>query len=200
MRPKEFIDMFPYGYTRLRNQNGSVALRLETKCTDAYVFVKKTRHRMSPISQSVVDEIQSGCDNVVIVDWFNDDTCRYLIMTKAYKDRATYRLALNAFFGEETFEVTGDFFEKEHENHRKRVYSERYLKNVSPDALTTENDFMDERYDIIFPDDALSHCRRLGNVIMMSTIYSTESSVHNLGDLNTHNNESLEDNNESDIE
>lgn len=200
MKPKEFIDMFPYGYTRLRNQNGSVALRLETKSTDAYVFVKKTRYRLSPLNQRVVDNMQAGSDDVVIVDWFNDDSCRYMIMRKAYKDRATYRIVLNAFFGEETFDVTGDFFEKEHENYRKRVYSERYLKNVSSDTLITECDFMDERYDILFPDDALSHCRRLGNIIMMSTICSTESSIHNFGDTNAHNNESLEDNSENDIE
>lgn len=200
MRPKEFIDMFPYGYTRLRNQNGSVALRLETKSTDAYVFVKKIRNRMPPINQRLVDDMQSGCDKAIVADWFNDDTCRYMIMKKAYEDRSVYRLVLNAFFGEETFEVTGDFFENEHEDYRKRVYSERYLKNVSPDTLITESDFMDERYDIIFPDDALSHCRRLGNVIMMSTISMTESSVRNPGDLKTHNNESLEDNSESGIE
>lgn len=200
MKPKEFIDMFPYGYTRLRNLNGSAALRLETKCTNAYVYVKKIHRRMPEINQDIVDDIQLECDNGIIIDWFNDNACRYFIIMRKHDELLAYKIVLNAFFQKETFEIIGYFFENEHENHRKRVYNERYLKNVSPDALITETDFTNERYDIIFPDDALTHCRRLGNTIAMSSICSTESCSQNHSDLNIHNNESLEDNSESDIE
>lgn len=170
---------------RLRNQNGSVALRLETKSTDAFVFVKKTRHKMPPINQNEINNLQSSCRDTIFIDWFNDNACRYFIMMQTKNSLAAYRIALNAFYGDETFEVIGDFYEKEHESHRKRIYNERYLKHNTPDSLLTETDFTHERYDIIFPDDPLSHCRRLGEVITMNAICSTGPQPNTSGEISS---------------
>lgn len=198
MKPKELIEMFPYGYARLRNQNGSIALTLETKSTVAFVFVKRIpkSNRMPPIDQKDMDylQLEFGKANTVI-DWFSDDSCRFFITSPLEESTLHYRLVLNAFFNEESFEITGNFYEKKSESHRKRVYNERYLKRLPPNALTTETDFTSERYDIVFPDDALTHCRRLGNVIAMNTFCTTESSAPKLGGENL-----LEDNNEIDAD
>ena len=85
---------------------------------------------------------------------------------------ADYTISLNAIFGEETIEVVGVFFEKQGHNYRKKIYNKRYLKHNSPNRKASETDFTSECYDAIFPDDPLSHCRRLGNIIAMNTICS----------------------------
>lgn len=185
MKPKEFIDLFPYGYIRLRNQNGSIALSLDTKSTEAYVFVKRKHKcdRMPPINQKEADFLQQefGMD-CTIVDWFSDDSCRYFITTSLEDSLLHYRLVLSAFFNDETFEIIGYFYEKKNENHRRRVCYDRYMRKLPPDSLTTEADFANECYDVIFPDDALTHCRRLGNVIAMNTFCTAGASGCKLGD------------------
>ena len=198
MKPKEFIDMFPFGYVRLRNQNGSVALTLNTKSAEAYIFAKRILKSswMPPINQREADHLQQEFGTeCTIIDWFSDDSCRYFITTSLDDSLLHYRLVLNACFGNDVFEVTGNFYEKKNENHRKRVCYERYLKKLPPDALTTEADFTNECYDVIFPDDALSHCRRLGNVIAMNTYCPAKPSAHEL-----ENGKTLEDENEADVD
>ena len=198
MKPKEFIDLFPFGYVRLRNQNGSIALTLDTKSTEAYLFAKRILkgNRMPPINQREIDLLQQefGMERT-IVDWFSDDSCRYFITSSLDDSLLRYRLVLNAFFDDETFQVTGYFCEKKGENHRKSVCNERYLRKLPPDSLTTEADFTKECYDVIFPDDALSHCRRLGNVIAMNTFCTAKPSPHEL-----ENGQIMEDGDETDVD
>ena len=203
MESKQLIDMFPFGYTCLNNQNGSITLSLDTKSTDGYVVAKKVplNDRMPPITQKDIDLVQLDWRNTgTIVDWFNDDACRYFIAVNPQDALADYNLILHAFFGDETFEIRGYFTEKEGENHRKRVCNERFLKQVSPDAVTTEMDFTNERYDIIFPDDALSHCRRLGEIIAMNAICPPNVHASLPGEATSHDNESMENNDEPDFE
>ena len=191
MKPKELIDMFPYGYKRMRNHNGSVALYLETENTDAYVFVKRApkNQRIPEINQTEMDRLQSDLHKKsIIVDWYSDTSSRYFIVMQTKNELAAYRIAMNAFFGEDVFEIVGDFFEKEGMNHRKNVYNERYSKYAVPNALTTEMDFANECYDAIFPDDPLSHCRRLGNIIAMNTICTTDYHDNKLGDFSPKSN------------
>lgn len=171
MKPKVFIDMLPYGYTRERNIDGSVALSLNTEGTSAFVFVKKVplKNRMPAITENDIDSIQ--CDlgfNSIIIDWYSDENCRYFITMIKENDSISYRIILNAFFGNETFNLHGTFYEKGNKGIRETIYEERYLKQRSPDDLTTNTDFANERYDIIFPDHPLSHCRRLANVITLN--------------------------------
>lgn len=160
--------MLPYGYTRERNLNGSVALTLNTEGSSAFVFLKKVplAKRMPPLNQYEVDAIQSEIGfNHIIIDWYDDGNCRYFITTGHEGESVIYRIILNAFFGDETFDLHGTFYEKGCKGIREKIYRERYLKQLPEDALTTKTDFADERYDIIFPDHSLSHCRRLANVI-----------------------------------
>ena len=198
MKPKEFIDLFPFGYVRLRNQNGSVALSLDTPSTEAYVFARRKRRcdRMPPINQKEADLLQQefGTD-CTIVDWFSDDSCRYFITTSLKDALLHYRLVLSAFFDDETFEITGNFYEKKNENTRRKICYDRYLRKLPPDALTTEADFTKECYAVIFPDDALSHCRRLGNVIAMNTYCTPKANSHEL-----ENGKTLEDDDETDVD
>lgn len=192
MRPKELIDMFPYGYTRLRNQNGSVALTLDTTNADAFVFLKRApkNHRMPKIDQDQIDMVQINFGkSKTIIDWYDNDDCRYFITTKLGVNPAEYKLVLNATFGEDVFEVTGYFYEKEHTAYREKIFNERFLKNLPPDALTTRADYTEERYDVIFPDDPLSHCRRLANVIAMRSFLPAELDARRLEDHNTSNSE-----------
>ena len=57
-----------------------------------------------------------------------------------------------------------------------------------------------ERYDIIFPDDALSHCRRLGEIIAMNAICPPNVHTSLPGEATSHDNESMENNDEHDFE
>lgn len=200
MKPKELIDMFPYGYKRMRNHNGSVALNLETEHTDAYVFVKRApkNHRIPEINQTEMDRLQSDLrKKSIVVDWYSDASSRYFIVMQTKDGLAAYRIAMNAFFGDDVFEIIGDFFEKEGVEHRKSIYNERYLKHVAPDALITEMDYANECYDEIFPDDPLSHCRRLGDVVAMNAFCPVGSLDSSDDDYNSFNNESLENDDES---
>ena len=202
MKSKQLIRTFPFGYRCLRNHNGSILLLLQTKSATGYVFVKKVpqNHRMPPINQNEIDLLQlEWRDTNTIVDWFSDDACRYFITMTTKENLNHYDLTLHAFFGNDTFEVKGFFSENKGEKHRERVYNERYLKQVSPDTLITKLDFTNERYDIIFPDDPLSHCRRLGEVIAMNAICPPDALSQQLGKTNSHNDKSLENNNESDL-
>lgn len=192
MKPKELIDMLPYGYTRLRNQNGSVALTLDTASADAYVFLKRApkNHRMPKIDQDQIDMVQADFGrSKTVIDWYDNDDCRYFITTKLGVNPAEYKLLLNATFGEDVFEVTGYFYEKEHVAYREKIINERFLKNLPPDALTTRADYTEERFDIIFPDDPLSHCRRLADVISLRAYLPAEPDTRRLEDYNTSNNE-----------
>lgn len=203
MNPKYFIEMFPYGYKRLRNQNGSIALTLDTKCAEGFIFIKKVpkNRRIPKINQKEMDNLQLDCrGSSTIIDWFNDEACRYFIIMQQKNELAVYRIVLNAFFGEETFEVIGDFFEKKDENHRKKIYNERYLKHIPPNALTTETDFTNEQYDIIFPDDPLSHCRRLGNVIAMNSICPQDTHVQKNNEIGPADYNPFKDNNETKLD
>lgn len=192
MKPKELIDMLPYGYTRLRNQNGTVALTLDTASADAYVFLKRApkNHRMPKIDQDQIDMVQADFGrSKTVIDWYDNDDCRYFITTKLGVNPAEYKLLLNATFGEDVFEVTGYFYEKEHVAYREKIINERFLKDLPPDALTTRADYTEERFDIIFPDDPLSHCRRLADVISLRAYLPAEPDARRLEDYNTSNNE-----------
>lgn len=185
MKAKIFLDAFPYGYRRRRNQNGCVALTLDTEGANGYVFVKKIPkcHRIPPINQREMDSLQANCHNSnIIIDWYNDETCRYFVIMRPKEKQLAYKLVLNAIYGEETFELIADFFEKEGEGYRKRIYDERFRPKLPADALITETDFTRECYDIIFPDDPLSHCRRLANVIVCNTPCATEVKSHQVVD------------------
>lgn len=203
MKPKELIEMFPYGYTRLRNHNGSIALTLDTPCAEAYVFVERIRKsKMMPqITQRQMDllQVEFGKSRTII-DWFDNDDGRYFITTQLGKNPADYQLVLNASFGEDFFEVRGTFFEREHVFFREKVFNERYRKDLPSDAFTTQADFTEERYDIIFPDDPLSHCRRLANVVVMNAFLPTELYSRKIENYDNPNSESLEDNNDDNIE
>ncbi|MCF0223129.1 MAG: hypothetical protein HUK20_02575 [Fibrobacter sp.] len=171
MKPKMFIDKLPYGYTRLRNQNGSVALTLTTEGTNAFVFIKKVpeKNRMPVIDQGQIDYFQSNLDSgQIVADWYSDDNCRYFIIMNTENEMTHYHILLHAFFGHETFEVHGRFYENGKSGIRESVYKERYLKQRQSNELTTQTDFASEAYDIIFPDHPLSHCRRLANVVTMN--------------------------------
>ena len=192
MKPKELIDMLPYGYARLRNHNGSVALTLDTPNADAFVFLKRIlRSRGMPkIDQDQMNHVQVDLGREkIIIDWFDNDDCRYFITISADENPVKYRLLLSAAFGEDSFEVEGYFFEKENGVNREKIFNERYQKNIPPDTLTTRMDFTEERYDIIFPDDPLSHCRRLADVISMKAFSSTGLSTRK---LENHDNSSRE--------
>ncbi|MCQ2103265.1 MAG: hypothetical protein MJY98_08590 [Fibrobacter sp.] len=171
MKPKNLVEMLPYGYVRERNFNGSVSLTLNTEGTSAFTFLKKVplKCRMPPLSQNEVDAIQCemGMERIII-DWYDDGNCRYIIIMNKESDDIYYRIILNAFFGDETFDLHGSFYEKGNKGIREKIYKERYLKLLPEDALSTNADFADERYDIIFPDHPLSHCRRLANVITLN--------------------------------
>ena len=201
MKAKQLIKTFPYGYKCLDNHNGNVLLSLQSKSANGYVFVKKIplTFRFPPIDQNVMDHIQlEWGDTCTIIDWFNDDACRYFITTFTRDNLINYNLTLQAVFGDEAFDIKGFFTEKKGEKYRERIYIERYLKHVSPDAVTAKLDFTNERYDIIFPDDPLSHCRRLGEVIAMNAICSTDTHAHQRL-ASSHNDESLENNDEPDL-
>lgn len=192
MKPKELIDMLPYGYARLRNHNGSVALTLDTPNADAFVFLKRIlkSHKMPEINQRQVDLVQVDFGKKsTIIDWFDNVDCRYFISMPTDQEPVEYRLLLHASFGEDTFEITGYFSEKESGISREKIFNERYLKKLPPDALTTQTDFTEARYDIIFPDDPLSHCRRLADVISMKAFSSTGQGPRK---LENHDNSSLE--------
>lgn len=202
MKPKEVINMFPYGYKRLRNHNGSVALTLDTPNTEAFVFVKKIlRSNMMPeINQRQIDLVQVDFGkDVAIIDWFDDGDCRYFITIQLSKKPVEYKLVLNASFGEDTFEAIGFFSEKKDGTSREKIFNERYLEDLTSDALTTQTDFTEERYDIIFPDDPLSHCRRLADVIAMNAFPPTNLSTRKLENHDNSSNESLENDNEDDV-
>lgn len=174
MKPKEFLETFPIGYVRERNQNGSVALTLNTEGAAAYLFVKKVAEnkRMPPLCQEEIDVLQSDMDpEHLIIDWYNDETCRYILIMDRKDETTSYHVILNAFFGSEAFDLRGYYFERGNKGVRETIYKERYLKSVSDDAITTNTDFANESYDILFPDHPLSHCRRLANVITLAASF-----------------------------
>ena len=202
MKPNDVINMFPYGYKRLRNHNGSVALTLDTPNTEAFVFVKKIlRNKMMPeINQCQIDLVQVDFGkDIAVIDWFDDGDCRYFITIQLSKKPVEYKLVLNASFGEDTFEAIGFFSERTGGVSREKIFNERYLKDIPSDTLTTRTDFTEERYDIIFPDDPLSHCRRLADVIAMNAFSPTGLSTRRLENHENSNNESSENDNEDDV-
>lgn len=202
MKPKDVINMFPYGYVRLRNHNGSVALTLDTPNTEAFVFMKRilSSNQMPRINQDQIDLLQVDFGKgKIVIDWFDNDDCRYFITMSTDNIHIKYRLLLTATFGEDFFEVDGYFFEKKDGTSRKKIFNERYLKNLPSNALTTQTDFTEERYDIIFPDDPLSHCRRLADVIAMRTFSLTDLYPRKLENHNNSNNEPLENDNEDNV-
>lgn len=192
MKPKELIDMFPYGYVRLRNHNGSVALTLDTPSADAFVFLKRIlkSHKMPEINQYQINLVQVDFGRQsIIIDWFDNGDCRYFITMPNGQKPVEYRLLLHATFGEDAFEITGYFSEKESGISREKIFNERYLKSLPPDALTTQTDFTEERYDIIFPDDPLSHCRRLADIMAMKAFPPTDLTTHKLENYDNSNRE-----------
>ena len=90
---------------------------------------------------------------------------------------------------------TGGASERIQDFYQVFVSGIRYLKKLPPDSLTTEADFTNECYDVIFPDDALSHCRRLGNVIAMNTFCTAKPSPHEL-----ENGQIMEDGDKTDVD
>lgn len=175
MNPKIFLETFPYGYKRLRNTNGSIALVIDSEFTDAYVFVKKIpQNKALPRipSQNYIDYLQSGFDKSrVIIDWFDNGDCRFILTCQQSDLQIKYDLVLNVAIDGEIFDVRGYFNGKCSENIRKTTITKRYLTKMGEQNLYTEMDFTDEKYDILFPDDPLSHCRRLANVLALTTVY-----------------------------
>lgn len=202
MKPKDVINMFPYGYVRLRNHNGSVALTLDTPNTEAFVFMKRIlrNHKMPEIDQRQIDmlQIDFGKDKPII-DWFDNTDCRYFITMSLDKNPVEYKLVLNVSFGIDTFEAIGFFAEKKDGTSRKKIFNERYLKDISSDTLTTQTDFAEERYDIIFPDDPMSHCRRLADIMAMKAFPPADLTTHKLENYDNSNNEPLENDNEDNV-
>lgn len=178
MKPKAFVNMLPYGYERERNIDGSVALSLDTEGTSAFIFFKKIplKNRIPAITEKEIDSLQ--CDlgfDSIIINWYSDENCRYIITMIKENDTTFYRISMNAFFGNETFDLHGTFHEKGNKRIREIICEERYLKQPSNDTVTTKTDFTKECYDIIFPDYPLSHCRRLANVIALNAAYQPQS-------------------------
>ncbi|SHL11917.1 hypothetical protein SAMN05720764_10810 [Fibrobacter sp. UWH5] len=177
MKIKEILNMLPVGYTRLRN-SGSTALHLKTEGTDAYLFVKKApaNDRMPKLNQGEIDSLQVefGAD-AVIIDWYSEEAIHYMILHYPNADKENYRLVLYATYGDITYSIKGSF-SKEGSVDRKKVVKDRFSKDFGEDHIETEMDFAEERYDIIFPDHPLSHCRRVANIISMSHTYVTVNS------------------------
>lgn len=181
MKTKEFIDTFPFGYIRQRNLNESVALTLNTEETGALVFVKKiSKSRYMPaFEQDDIDSFQSDIgQKKIIIDWYCDDCCRYMIMMEKQKKATQYHIILNALIGDDAFDIRGFFTEQSNIGIREKIYNDRYLKQSSNDELTTKTDFTREYFDMIFPDHPLSHCRRLANVIAQNAVYQAKSSFN----------------------
>ena len=203
MKPKDVINMFPYGYVRLRNHNGSVALTLDTVNTESIVFVKRIlrSHKMPEIDQRQIDllQVDFGKDKPII-DWFDNTDCRYFITMSLDKKPVEYKLILNVSFGEDSFEAIGFFAERKDGTSREKIFNERYLKDIPSDALTTRTDFTEERYDVIFPDDPLSHCRRLADILAMRAFSPADSSTRRLENHENSNNDSSENDNESNLQ
>lgn len=124
---------------------------------------------MPAFEQNDIDSIQSDIGSEkLIIDWYCDDYCRYMIMMKQQNETTQYHIILNALMGGETFEIRGFYTEHGNIGIREKIYNDRYLKQSSNDELTTKTDFTREGIDMIFPDHALSHCRRLANVIALN--------------------------------
>lgn len=170
MKTKDITNLLPYGYKRLRD-HGSTALHQETAETEAFVFVQKIKasERLPELNQSVVDRFQSdhGLDSVII-DWFSDEALRYMIIYYPTEEDESYRLMANVTYGNETFEVRGSFTKVDSVD-RKKIVHDRFFKNSADDVA--EMEFAEERYDVLFPDHPLTHCRRIVNVLAMSAVY-----------------------------
>lgn len=168
----EFQNLFPYGYDYHPELKSGDYIKFETQMTNAIILVKKvTKKKRWP---AIDNEFITGWEKALVsntfkvIDWYSDDSCRYIIMRHEQEDSISYRLSLQGFHNKDAFSIEGTY--SQFGGHRLREYDlkVRLLRNhhTLPIDIQAESD--KEAYDMLYPDHPLSHCRRLGNAIAIS--------------------------------